>query len=85
MSSTTELIASSTGQIWLIGPIRPTAAATAVTASSRGTNAASRAPKARMRITSVIGREVNSAFLKSSSNAFESALSALPSPNCSMR
>ena len=85
MSSTTELIDSSTGQIWLSGPIRPIAAATAVIASSRGTKAASRAPKARMRITSVIGREVNSAFLKSSENAFVSALSALPSPNCSMR
>ena len=59
--------------------------ATAVIASSSGTNAASSAPKARIRITSVIGSEVTSAFLKSSSKAFESALSALPSPNCSIR
>ena len=61
------------------------AAATAVTARSSGTNAASSAPKARTRITSVIGSDVNSAFWKSSSNAWDSALSALPSPNCSMR
>ena len=79
------MIASSTGQIWLIGPISPIAAPTAVIASSSGTNAASSAPKARMRITSVIGTEVSSAFLKSSAKAFESALSALPSPNCSIR
>ena len=63
----------------------PMAAATAVTARSSGTNAASSAPKARTRITSVIGSDVNSAFLKSSANAWDSALSALPSPNCSMR
>jgi hypothetical protein len=56
-----------------------------VIASSRGTNAASRAPKARIRITSVIGSEVTSAFWKSSENASLSALSALASPNCSMR
>ena len=61
------------------------AAATAVIASSRGTKAASRAPKARIRMTSVIGSEVNSALRKSSSKALESALSALPSPNCSIR
>ena len=47
--------------------------------------AATSAPKASTRITSVIGSEVTSAFLKSSSNFFEIALSALASPNCSMR
>ena len=71
--------------MWLIGPSRPIAAATAVIARTSGTKAASSAPKARIRITSVIGSEVNSALRKSSSKAFESALSALPSPNCSIR
>ena len=76
---------SSTGAIWLIGPIRLMAAATAVTASSSGTKAASSAPKARMRMIRVIGREVTSAFWKSSSKAWLSAFSALASPNSSMR
>ena len=58
---------------------------TAVSASSSGSPAATSEPKARMRITSVIGSERNSAFLKSLSNAAVSALSALASPNCSMR
>jgi hypothetical protein len=61
------------------------AAATAVIASTSGTKAASSAPNARIRITSVIGSEVNSAFWKSSSKALLSAFSALPSPNCSTR
>ena len=56
---------------------------TAVTPSSSGTPAATSAPKATIRMSSVIGSERNSAFWKSSSNAFESALSALASPNCS--
>ena len=58
-------------------------AITAVTPSSSGTPAATSAPNATMRISSVIGSERTSAFWKSSSNAFEIALSALASPNCS--
>jgi hypothetical protein len=56
-------------------------AATAVMPSSSGTPAATSAPNATMRMISVIGSERTSAFLKSSSNAFEIALSALASPN----
>ena len=61
------------------------AAATAVIASSSGTLAATSAPKATIRMMIVIGSEVISARLKSSSKAFDSALSALASPNCSTR
>ncbi len=60
-------------------------AATAVIASSSGIPAATSAPKASTRITSVIGSEVTSAFWKSSSNFLLSALPALASPNCSIR
>ena len=60
-------------------------AATAVMASSSGMPAATSAPNAMTRITRVIGSEVTSAFLKSSSKALEIALSALASPNCSTR
>ena len=56
-------------------------AATAVTPSSSGTPAATSEPNATMRMISVIGSERTSAFWKSSSNAFEMALSALASPN----
>ena len=50
---------------------------TAVSASSSGSPAATSAPNATIRISSVIGSERNSAFLKSLSNALLSALSAL--------
>ena len=56
-------------------------AITAVTPSSSGTPAATSAPNATMRMIRVIGSERTSAFWKSSSNAFEIALSALASPN----
>ena len=56
-------------------------AATAVTPSSSGTPAATSEPNATIRMSSVIGSERTSAFWKSSSNAFEIALSALASPN----
>ena len=49
--------------------------------SSSGTPAATSEPNATIRISSVIGSERTSAFWKSSSNAFEIALSALASPN----
>ena len=60
---------------------RPSAAATADNPSSSGTPAATSAPKASTRMISVIGSESVSAFLKSSSNAFESALFADAAPN----
>ena len=54
---------------------------TADSASSRGTPAATIAPKARTRISIVIGSDSVSAFLKSSLKAWSSALLALASPN----
>ena len=68
-----------------MGPIRPIVAATDEMASSSGTPAAASAPKAMTRMISVTGSEVISAFLKSSSNDLEMALSALASPNWAMR
>ena len=75
----------STGVMWLKTPTIPSAAATAEIASSSGTPAAASAPKARTRIASVIGNESFSALRRSSSKLFDSALSALASPNCSTR
>ena len=60
-------------------------AITAVTPSSSGRPAATSAPNASSRMTIVIGSEIVSAFLRSSSNIFETALPVLASPNCSMR
>ncbi len=76
-----ELIISSIGMIWLGSATRPSVAITAVNPSSSGMPAATSAPKATTRITSVIGSDSVSAFLKSSSNALDSALLALASPN----
>ena len=76
-----EAVFSPSGTISDGSATRPIAAITAVRPSSSGTPAATSAPNARMRMTSVIGSERNSAFLKSSSNAFESALFALAEPN----
>ena len=73
------------GKIWLIGPTRPSVAITAVRPRISGTPAATSAPKATIRMISVIGRESVSARLKSSSSEALSALPALASPNCSMR
>ena len=81
MSSTTELIDSLTGKAWLIGPIRPIVAATAVAASTSGTDAATSAPKAISRISSVTGSDVYSACLKSSSKLLDRARSELSSPD----
>ena len=58
---------------------------TAVIASTSGRPAATSAPNATSRMSSVIGSDSVSARLKSSSKAFDSALSALAEPNCSMR
>src|SRR4051812_1393957 len=63
----------------------PSVIATALRPSSSGRPAATSAPKAMTRMSSVIGSERVSAFLKSSSRALLSALFALASPNCSMR
>ena len=70
----------STPLSWLIGPISPIVASTAVSASSSGTPAATSAPKASSRISRVIGREVNSACLKSSLIDSLSCLLTLASP-----
>ena len=75
----------STGTMLLKTPTRPSAAATPEIARSNGTPAAARAPKATTRITSVIGSESVSALRRSSSKAFDTALSALASPNSSTR
>ncbi len=72
---------SPSGTIWLGSATRPSVAITAVNPSSSGTPAATRAPKASTRMISVIGSESVSAFLKSSSKAFDSALLALAPPN----
>ena len=58
---------------------------TAVSARSSGRPAATSAPNATSRMSSVIGSDSVSARLKSSSKAFDSALSADAPPNCSMR
>ena len=76
-----ELIISSIGMIWLGSAMSPSVAITALNPSSSGMPAATRAPNATTRISSVIGSESFSAFLKSSENDFDSALSALAPPN----
>ena len=75
----------SIGTNWLGSASRPVVASTAENASSSGTRAATRAPKASTSRTSVTGREVVSAFARSSLNTFSSALLALAMPNCSTR
>ena len=83
MSSTTELIDWSTAEIWLGIAIRPSVAATADRPSSSGRPAATSAPNASSRITSVIGSESVSARWKSSLNDFDRALLADAPPNSS--
>ena len=58
---------------------------TAVMPSSSGMPAATTAPKANSRISSVIGSDVNSARCMSAVMAVQIALLALASPNCSTR
>ena len=70
--------------MWLITPIRPIVPSTAVRPSSKGTPAATRAPKAIKRISSVIGSEVISAVLKSLLIELLTWLSELASPNSPM-
>ncbi len=59
------MIELSTGETWLSTPTSPIVASTAVNARMIGTLAATRAPNAIRRITSVIGSEVTNACLKS--------------------
>ena len=75
------MIDSSTPLMWLITPTRPIVPSTAVRPSSRGTPAATRAPKAIKRMSSVTGSEVTSAFLKSLLIDALTWLSELASPN----
>jgi hypothetical protein len=77
------IVSVSTGSNWLVNPTSPSVASTAVSASRTGMPAATRAPKATIRIASVSGIERNPArcrsFVKLSLNSF----SELASPNCS--
>jgi hypothetical protein len=84
MSRIMLLIPSPTGAIWLIGPTKPTVAATAEMASSNGSPAATSAPKAIRRMARVRGSDVYSACLKSSPTLSSSALARLASPYCSI-
>ena len=79
------MIDSSTGVAWLSSETRPIVPKTADRASSSGSPAATSEPNATIRISSVIGSDSVSAFLKSFSKTSPSALPALASPNCSMR
>ena len=85
MRSITEKIDSSTGRIWLGSASRPIEATTAVRPSSSGSPAATSAPKATTRMTSVTNSERNSARWKSSSKRSETPLSTVASPKASMR
>ena len=74
---------SSTGTIWLMGPMRPNVATTALTASSSGMPAASSVPNVTSRMTSVSGSESVPALARSAWKIFWKSSSELPSPNCS--
>ncbi len=56
MRSTISLYSTLRGYDWLTTASRPLAVMTAAKARASGTEAATRAPKARMRITKVMGR-----------------------------
>ena len=77
------MIELSTGEKWLVTATSPIVASTAVNASRIGTLAATRAPNAINRITSVIGSEVTNARLKSLPIESFSCLLMLASPTCS--
>ncbi len=62
--------------------VRPIVASTAVSPSSSGMPAATRAPNAITRMTSVIGSENSPAFFRSLPKDSSSAALALVSPNC---
>ena len=73
-----------TGMSWLMRPTMPIVPATAVRPRSSGRPAATRAPNATSRISSVIGSDSVSAFWRSFSNAAMSSFSELASPNWAM-
>ena len=81
----TWLIESSTGASWLSGPTRPIVPMTPVIASSSGIPAATIAPNAISRMSSVIGSDVVPAFWRSELKIAMNSSSELPSPDCSMR
>ena len=85
MSRMTELICGSTGMTWLTSAVTPSAPATAVMPSSRGIPAATTAPKASSRISSVTGSDVTSARWKSFPIRSPIARLALASPNSPMK
>ena len=66
MSRITELVASDEGWRWLTTELTPSAPRKPVNASPTGSRAATRAPNANRRITSVIGTVSCSALRKSS-------------------
>ena len=76
---------SSIGNTWLGMATRPRVAMTPEMASSTGTPAATRAPKARIRMMSVTGRDSVSAFFRSLPTASSICDPTLASPNSSMR
>jgi hypothetical protein len=76
---------SVTGTQWLEMASSPSAAMTALTASSTGMPAASSAPKATSRIASVTGTADSSARWKSLPSVSSSARLTLAWPACSMR
>ena len=82
MSRMIELIDSSIGMKWLGMATSPSVAMTADRPSSSGTPAATIVPKARTRISSVIGSESVSAVWRSFSKAPMSSFSELAEPNC---
>ena len=65
MRTTTEAVDCPSGAICEMRPSAPSAPATEVRPSSSGTTAATSAPKATMRMISVIGSETSSAWLRS--------------------
>ena len=83
ISSITELAEVSTCMTWLTSASSPLAARNAVSASSTGSNAASRAPKTTSRIPIASGTTVHSACLRSFVIVSLNHLFALASPYCS--
>ena len=78
------MIDASTCNTWLSSSVTPSAASTAVKPSSSGTPAATSAPNATTRISSVIGTEVASALWKSSLTSLLIALLLLAVPSSPM-
>ena len=81
MSSITDCVASEACATWLTICARPIEPSTAEKASSTGTPAATKAPKAKSRIRKVIGTDSFSAFWKSLPIVSLSSWFALAKPN----